>query len=66
MQSIEAKCPEVLNIKDEISSVPIAAKGRDSHVFVVVVGWFVFNSFMIKWKITVMVLSSVFVKTKTK
>ena len=65
VQSIEGKCPEVLNIKDEISSVPIAAKGRKLHSFFFV-DWFVFSYFMIKWKITIMVLSSVFVKTKSK
>ena len=28
VQSIESKCPEVLNIKDEIPSVSTAAKGK--------------------------------------
>ena len=64
VQSIEAKCPEVLNIKDEISSVPIAAKGGKLHSFFVV-DWFVFSYFMMKWKITIMVLSSVIVKSKS-
>ena len=29
VQTVESKCPEVLNIKDEIPSVPTAAKGRE-------------------------------------
>ena len=27
VQSIESKCPEVLNIKEELDTVPTAAKG---------------------------------------